>query len=83
MHFQAKKKKISLGFFYSKYLKCFENWKTKRSVDVFLANNFAYPQFHQEKGILKYRNVTHRTRRRKWHPLQYSCLENPMDRGAW
>ena len=21
--------------------------------------------------------------RRKWHPLQYSCLENPMDRGSW
>ena len=21
--------------------------------------------------------------RRKWQPLQYSCLENPMDRGAW
>ena len=21
--------------------------------------------------------------RRKWHPLQYACLENPMDRGAW
>ena len=21
--------------------------------------------------------------RRKWHPLQYSCLENSMDRGAW
>ena len=21
--------------------------------------------------------------RRKWHPLQYSCLENPTDRGAW
>ena len=20
---------------------------------------------------------------RQWHPLQYSCLENPMDRGAW
>ena len=19
----------------------------------------------------------------KWQPLQYSCLENPMDRGAW
>ena len=18
-----------------------------------------------------------------WQPLQYSCLENPMDRGAW
>ena len=21
--------------------------------------------------------------RRKWHPLQNSCLGNPMDRGAW
>ena len=21
--------------------------------------------------------------RRKWHPLQYSCLENPTERGAW
>ena len=21
--------------------------------------------------------------KRKWHPLQYSCLGNPMDRGAW
>ena len=20
---------------------------------------------------------------RAWQPLQYSCLENPMDRGAW
>ena len=22
-------------------------------------------------------------RRRRWHPLQCSCLENPTDRGAW
>ena len=21
--------------------------------------------------------------RRQWHPLQYSCLENPLDGGAW
>ena len=21
--------------------------------------------------------------RRQWHPLQSSCLENPMDGGAW
>ena len=30
--------------------------------------------------------VLHRTYtpwRRKWPALQYSCLENPMDRGAW
>ena len=20
---------------------------------------------------------------KQWHPLQYSCLENPMDGGAW
>ena len=22
-------------------------------------------------------------RRRRWHPLQHSCLGNPMDGGAW
>ena len=22
-------------------------------------------------------------RRRQWHPIQYSCLENPMDGVAW
>ena len=21
--------------------------------------------------------------RKAWQPLQYSCLENPMDRGVW
>ena len=21
--------------------------------------------------------------RRKWQPTQYSCMENPMDKGAW
>ena len=25
----------------------------------------------------------HKLWRRQWHPLQYSCLENPMDGGAW
>ena len=25
----------------------------------------------------------HPVQRRQWHPLQYSCLENPMDGGAW
>ena len=23
------------------------------------------------------------TKGRQWHPLQYSCLENPLDGGAW
>ena len=31
--------------------------------------------------ILKFYCIV--TMRRQWHPLQYSCLENPMDRGAW
>ena len=27
--------------------------------------------------------ISHPSRRRQWQPLQYSCLENPMDGGAW
>ena len=27
--------------------------------------------------------VNHNDWRRKWQPTQYSCLENPIDRGAW
>ena len=23
------------------------------------------------------------SRKMPWNPFQYSCLENPMDRGAW
>ena len=37
--------------------------------------------------VVKWGLVTETTagkiRRRQWHPLQYSCLENPMDGGAW
>ena len=28
-------------------------------------------------------SVNYYFRRRQWHPLQHSCLENPMDGGAW
>ena len=31
----------------------------------------------------EYRESQHFQRRRRWHPLQCSCLENPMGRGAW
>ena len=31
----------------------------------------------------KVENVRILSQRRRWHPLQYSCLENPMDGGAW
>ena len=33
------------------------------------------PRFHPWVGKIPWR--------RAWHPLQYFCLENPMDRGAW
>ena len=31
----------------------------------------------------RFRSIQRCAQRRQWHPLQYSCLENPMDRGAW
>ena len=34
----------------------------------------------QSMGSLR---VGHDSVTRKWNPLQYSCLENPMDGGAW
>ena len=39
------------------------------SVEVFCLCCFGPPQSNH--------------RRRQWHPLPYSCLENPMDRGTW
>ena len=30
-----------------------------------------------------WKTLTGLCRRSQWHPLQYSCLENPMDGGAW
>ena len=36
------------------------------------------------KFIIRFLNYLYVLRRRQWHPpLQYSCLENPMDGGAW
>ena len=39
-----------------------------------------YTQGHTRPYM--YTHVSYKGRRR-WHPLQYSCLENPMDGGAW
>ena len=39
-----------------------------------------------EGGLLQstnFINFTVNLWRKTWHPLQYSCLENPIDRGAW
>ena len=35
-------------------------------------------KLHGQRGELQ-----EDTMRRRWHPTQYSCLENPMDGGAW
>ena len=48
--------------------------------------------FHAKMGIIKDRNCLALTEaediKKRWgegngNPLQYSCLENPIDRGAW
>ena len=41
-------------------------------------------QFHRDGEIEKRNDVLHRIfREGNGNPLQYSCLENPMDGGAW
>ena len=35
------------------------------------------------KGISDLTCRKQNSRRRRWHPTQYYCLENPMDGGAW
>ena len=51
---------------------------------------FIYPAQGSKPGLLHCRQILYHQRhqgrpyrRRQWHPLQYSRLENPMDRGAW
>ena len=40
-------------------------------------------EFSQSLTIAVMAMAEKRLQRRQWHPLQSSCLENPMDRGAW
>jgi len=46
----------------------------------FINGNIEGPPFHVLDNYLQYLGVS---QRRQWHPLQYSCLENPMDGGPW
>ena len=34
-------------------------------------------------GTVELQKSRTQLRRRQWHPTPYSCLENPMDEGAW
>ena len=40
-------------------------------------------QCRRHKGHCSFPGVGKILWSRKWQPFQYSCLENPMDRGAW
>ena len=39
--------------------------------------------FHAKMGTIKDRNAMDLTKAGNGNTLQYSCLENPVDRGAW
>ena len=46
-------------------------------------DSIIFSELHQSEP--EYFSPTYKAQpwRREWHPLQYSCLENPKDRGAW
>ena len=52
------------------------SWSAKASLAALNHTNFVHPRFH-----LRERSPT--TGGGNGNPLRYSCLENPMDRGAW
>ena len=70
---QKQKKKKSIQILYTKAV------NLKSNLAVFKASclQCGRPGFDPWVGKILWR--------RKWqpNPLQYSCLENPMDRGAW
>ena len=37
--------------------------------------------WHKDRNIDQWNKIE--SPERQWHPIQYSCLENPMDGGAW
>ena len=47
---------------------------------MLITENDSFRLNHMELPFLQ---VYSGRRRRQWHPLQYFCLENPMDGGAW
>ena len=55
----------------SKQSHCWAGWKLLNRLEMCFADNT------EKRRSKRY------SRRRQWHPLQYSCMENPMDGGAW
>ena len=51
-------------------------------IDTLWPNNFTLGSIASE-GDIKYRGFMHKDGEGNSTPLQYSCLANPMDGGAW
>ena len=69
---------------------CAHVWLQLQTLKKKKKKNTWFPRWHSGKeSACQYRRhgfnlwVKKIPWRRKWQPLQYSCLENPMDRGAW
>ena len=60
-----------------------ENNRMGKTRDLFKRIRDTKRTFHAKMGSIKDRNGMDLTREGNGNPLQYSYLENPMDRGAW
>ena len=64
-----------------------QSWKTKVNVSVGQSQIMLLAQhsvvFIKKIHLLVYNQTEHKTGEGNGTPLQYSCLENPMERGAW
>ena len=63
-----------------------ENSSMGKTRDLFKKTGDTKGTFHAKMGSIKDRNgrdLTEADGEGNGTPLQYSCLENPMDRGAW
>ena len=63
-----------------------ENNRVGKTRDLFKKIRDTKETFHAKMGSIKDRNGRHLTeadREGNGNPLQYSCLANPMDGGAW
>ena len=57
-----------------------EDWKTDFTIMPRVPSNFSYLWMLED---IFFGCIEAFPQRRQCNPLQYSCLENPMDRGAW
>ena len=59
------------------------SWNNNRIFTILTYSNVLIYSCHVGHYFQDFMSYTSLLRRRQWNPLQYSCLENPMDGGAW